>query len=181
MQSYATTPPVQHVDLYRIGAPDELDELGLFATRRWSPWWNGRNEPDALPDGAVTVRLELDGEGRKASISGPPEALARIRRSLDARAFLERSGAATPRGRGLPATRRPAVTSRSRRAMRRPGCWSTRRRWCSGPPVKDGRAYAEIAHTARSAGAFVAIAGLLRARGLSVPEVLAPTSTAASC
>ena len=42
-----------------------------------------------------------------------------------------------------------------------------------GPPVRDGKAYAEIAHTARSVSAFVAIDRLLRAAGFCVPEILA--------
>jgi N-acetylmuramate 1-kinase len=40
-----------------------------------------------------------------------------------------------------------------------------------GPPVRDGRPYAEIAHTAQSVSAFVAIDRALRDGGVSVPEI----------
>ncbi len=50
-----------------------------------------------------------------------------------------------------------------------------------GPPVRGGKAYAEIAHTARSVAAFVAIDRLLRAQGFAVPEIFAQISTTASC
>lgn len=173
VQSYSTTPPVQHVDLYRIGAPEELDELGLFGDDGVVTLVEWPERADALPEGAVTVRLDLDGEGRRATISGPPEALARIRRSLDARAFLERSGATNAersRLAGDASARRYEQVAQGDAAAR---LLVDAPPLVLGPPVRDGRAYAEIAHTARSAGAFVAIAGLLRARGLSVPEVLA--------
>ena len=42
-----------------------------------------------------------------------------------------------------------------------------------GPPVRGGKAYAEIAHTARSVSAFVAIDRLLREAGFAVPEIFA--------
>ena len=42
-----------------------------------------------------------------------------------------------------------------------------------GPPVRDGKPYAEIAHTARSVAAFVAIDRALAAEGFAVPEILA--------
>jgi aminoglycoside/choline kinase family phosphotransferase len=40
-----------------------------------------------------------------------------------------------------------------------------------GPPVRDGKPYAEIAHTAQSVSAFVAIDRALKAGGVSVPEI----------
>jgi hypothetical protein len=40
-----------------------------------------------------------------------------------------------------------------------------------GPPVRDGKPYAVIAHTAQSVTAFVAIDRALRAGGVSVPEI----------
>ena len=42
-----------------------------------------------------------------------------------------------------------------------------------GPPVRGGKAYAEIAHTARSVSAFVAIDRLLHSAGFAVPEIFA--------
>ncbi|TGR16770.1 bifunctional tRNA (adenosine(37)-N6)-threonylcarbamoyltransferase complex ATPase subunit type 1 TsaE/phosphotransferase, partial [Mesorhizobium sp. M1C.F.Ca.ET.196.01.1.1] len=40
-----------------------------------------------------------------------------------------------------------------------------------GPPVRDGKPYAAIAHTAQSVAAFVAIDKALHAAGVSVPEI----------
>ena len=52
-----------------------------------------------------------------------------------------------------------------------------------GPPVRDGKPYAEIAHTAQSVAAFVAIdRALLAGTASSVPEIHARRiSTRASC
>ncbi len=42
-----------------------------------------------------------------------------------------------------------------------------------GPPVRDGKPYAEIAHTAQSVAAFVAIDRALAKGGVAVPEIFA--------
>ncbi len=42
-----------------------------------------------------------------------------------------------------------------------------------GPPVRDGKPYAVIAHTAQSVAAFVAIDRALAKGGVSVPEIFA--------
>jgi aminoglycoside/choline kinase family phosphotransferase len=42
-----------------------------------------------------------------------------------------------------------------------------------GPPVRDGKPYAVIAHTAQSVAAFVAIGRALAAGGVAVPEIFA--------
>lgn len=68
---------IWHADLYRLGHPDEVWELGLddAFTRAISlvEW------PDRLgrhvPDGAMHLTLEADGEGRRAVIRGGRDAL----------------------------------------------------------------------------------------------------------
>src|SRR5262245_32619329 len=55
VQSYATTPPVQHVDLYRLGAPDEVEELGLFRDEQVVTLVEWPERADRMPEGAVTV------------------------------------------------------------------------------------------------------------------------------
>ncbi len=65
---------VSHYDLYRIEAPEELDELGLdealsegAALIEWPEHAAGR-----LPADALQVRLEADGDAaRVATLSGP--------------------------------------------------------------------------------------------------------------
>ncbi|MFN3281111.1 MAG: tRNA (adenosine(37)-N6)-threonylcarbamoyltransferase complex ATPase subunit type 1 TsaE [Tabrizicola sp.] len=63
---------IWHADLYRLTHPDEVWELGLdqaFETAICLVEW-----PDRLgshrPAGALTIRLEAAGEGRRAIISG---------------------------------------------------------------------------------------------------------------
>ena len=73
VQAYATRVPVQHFDLYRLGSPDELDELGFSEAIREGAAiieWPERAE-DALPRDAVHVRLDEEGEGRRITISAP--------------------------------------------------------------------------------------------------------------
>src|SRR5690606_29959423 len=43
-----------------------------------------------------------------------------------------------------------------------------------GPPVRHGKPYALIAHTAQSVSAFVAVGRALAGAGVSVPEIHAP-------
>ncbi|MFN3577231.1 MAG: tRNA (adenosine(37)-N6)-threonylcarbamoyltransferase complex ATPase subunit type 1 TsaE [Tabrizicola sp.] len=69
---------IWHADLYRLTHPDEVWELGLdqaFETAICLVEW-----PDRLgshrPPGALTIRLEAAGEGRRASISGGRDGLA---------------------------------------------------------------------------------------------------------
>jgi aminoglycoside/choline kinase family phosphotransferase len=42
-----------------------------------------------------------------------------------------------------------------------------------GPPVRDGKPYSQIAHLAEDVTPFIAMAGALRARGLSAPAIFA--------
>src|SRR5690606_32478470 len=42
-----------------------------------------------------------------------------------------------------------------------------------GPPVRDGKPYAEIAHTSKTVAAFIAIDKVLREAGIWAPEIYA--------
>lgn len=80
VQVYGAGPDeIWHADLYRLTHPDEVWELGLedaFARAICLVEW-----PDRLgrqrPPGALAVRLEALGEGRRATLEGGREALAR--------------------------------------------------------------------------------------------------------
>lgn len=64
---------IWHADLYRLSHSDEITELGLedaFATAICLIEWPERLGNAAPPD-AMTIRLEPEGEGRKATISAP--------------------------------------------------------------------------------------------------------------
>jgi tRNA threonylcarbamoyl adenosine modification protein YjeE len=175
VQAYDTRIPLQHFDLYRLSSPDELDELGLdeavtdgVVLVEW-PEKAGNH----LPPDVTTIELTDAGAGRIASISGPEEIVARIGRSLSIRDFLDRSG-------WWGAARSHLVgdaSARSYETVRLPGrpdrILMNAPRLVLGPPVRDDRPYAVIAHTAQSVHAFVAIARLLRDAGVSVPEILA--------
>lgn len=72
VQTYDADPDIWHADLYRLGHPDEVLELGLedaFASAICIVEW-----PDRLgvytPDTALRLRLEASGEGRIARLSG---------------------------------------------------------------------------------------------------------------
>jgi tRNA threonylcarbamoyl adenosine modification protein YjeE len=175
VQSYETRLSVAHLDLYRLASPSELAELGLeeaLATGAVLVEWPER-AADALPPGGIRIALAHQGEGRIATIDGPDAAMARVDRSLRLRDFLEGAGWGEAR-------RAPLVGDASARAYedvtvagQPPRIAMNSPRLVLGPPVRDGKPYAEIAHTAQSITAFVAIARLLREADFAAPEVFA--------
>jgi len=75
VQSYVTPlGPVHHFDLWRLGSPADVAELG------WDEALEGivlAEWPERLgplrPGGALEVALEIEGEGRRATLTGWPE------------------------------------------------------------------------------------------------------------
>jgi tRNA threonylcarbamoyladenosine biosynthesis protein TsaE len=68
---------IWHADLYRLGHPDEVWELGLdeaFATAVCLVEWPDRLGRH-LPPGALHLRLEPQGEGRRVTAWGGRDAL----------------------------------------------------------------------------------------------------------
>jgi tRNA threonylcarbamoyl adenosine modification protein YjeE len=175
VQSYETRLPVAHFDLYRLGTPSELDELGFgeqAAEAVTLVEWPER-AGDRLPSDAIEIALEHQREGRLARISAPAAALARLQRSIDIRDFLDGSG-----WRGARRTHFSGdASARSYETVSLPGAPSALLMnsppLVLGPPVRGGKAYAEIAHTARTISAFVAIDRLLLRAGFAVPEIYA--------
>ena len=165
---------VAHADLYRLAAAGELDEVGLedaLAEGAVLVEW-----PERLPQDFSSERLDLafalDGEGRRVEIFGAGAWPARLARSFDIRAFLDRadfSGAA----------RLPLAGDASHRAYERIVRNSATsilmnapaRR--EGPPVAAGRSYDAIAHRALDVRPFVALDLALREAGIRVPEIQA--------
>ncbi len=173
VQTYPLRIAIGHFDLYRIGDPEELVELGLdeaLADGAVLIEWPQR-AGDHLPPDAVSIRLDHDGSGRLASITGPDQALARIARSLEIRAFLDANGRQG-------AERRFLLGDASVRAyetihgdavellMNAP-------RRELGPIIRDGKRYAEIARVAEDMGPFIALDLFLASRGFRVPAILA--------
>ncbi|MDQ2705932.1 MAG: tRNA (adenosine(37)-N6)-threonylcarbamoyltransferase complex ATPase subunit type 1 TsaE, partial [Pseudomonadota bacterium] len=174
VQSYEARVPLHHFDLYRLGSPDELDELGLdemLAAGAALVEWPER-AGDRLPEGTVAVELMHDGEGRQARIAGTGATFERIARSMAMRDFLAEAGW----GEAVRRYFTGDASARSYETVALPG--ETRvlmnsPRLVLGPPVRDGKPYALIAHTAQSVAAFVAVDRALAKRGFSVPEIYA--------
>ncbi|MBZ9661852.1 tRNA (adenosine(37)-N6)-threonylcarbamoyltransferase complex ATPase subunit type 1 TsaE [Mesorhizobium sp. ESP-6-4] len=173
VQSYETRVPVHHFDLYRLSAPDELDELGLddalsqgAALIEWP-----ERAADRLPETALWVDLAEQGDGRVARLSGQGPIYDRVARSLAMRDFLASAGWGE-------ASRRYFVGDASARSYeivslpgKAPRVLMNSPRLVLGPPVRDGKPYAVIAHTAQSVAAFVAIDRALLGAGVSVPAI----------
>jgi tRNA threonylcarbamoyl adenosine modification protein YjeE len=173
VQSYDTRIPVHHFDLYRLSSAAEIDELGFeeaVAQGAALVEWPERAE-DYLPKTSVLIELVQHGEGRLARLSGQGAAFDRVARSLAMREFLKSAGWGEARRRhfiGDASARSYEIVSL---AGQMPRVLMNSPRLVLGPPVRDGRPYAEIAHTAQSVSAFVAIDRALRAGGVSVPEI----------
>ncbi len=165
---------VAHADLYRLEAAAELDEIGVedaLADGAVLVEW-----PKRLPHGLSGERLDLaftlEGEGRRVEIAAAGAWPARLRRSFEIRAFLDRAGL-------LGATRHPLAGDASSRAYERVARNGTtsilmnapERR--EGPPVAGGRSYDAVAHRALDVRPFVALDLALRRAGINAPEIQA--------
>ncbi len=78
VQTYEGAPDIWHADLYRLGHPDEVLELGLeaaFAEAICVIEW-----PDRLgrflPDESLKLTFATEGEGRRLTATGPDRLLA---------------------------------------------------------------------------------------------------------
>lgn len=172
-------PPVLHADLYRLSDPSEMVELGLDdaddpAVRLIE--WPGQAGESAFP-GAVTLALEMQGEGaRQATLTGPQDLLDRIARSLDIRAFLataNHSGADRQRLLG------DASTRRYERVVDKPLIVMDAARQPDGPVVRpdtglaqqDAKPYSQLVHLAESVHAFSAVGTALGQEGFAAPAI----------
>lgn len=173
VQSYDTRVPVHHFDLYRLSSASELDELGFddaLAQGAALVEWPERAEAH-LPDSTLWIELAHQGEGRMARLSGQGAAFDRMTRSMAMRDFLDKAGWGE-------ASRRFFVGDASARSYEivsltglAPRVLMNSPRLVLGPPVRDGKPYAVIAHSAQTVTAFVAIDRALHAAGVSVPEI----------
>ncbi|MFI0846660.1 tRNA (adenosine(37)-N6)-threonylcarbamoyltransferase complex ATPase subunit type 1 TsaE [Mesorhizobium sp. IMUNJ 23232] len=175
VQTYDGRVPVVHFDLYRLGSPSELDELGLdeaLAEGAAVIEWPDR-AGDRLPAESVSVALSHEGEGRLAVISGTGPAFDRVVRSLAIRDFLGQAGAGEAKRVPFPGDASARAYETIHAENQPPRVLMNSPRLVLGPPVKDGKPYAIIAHTAQTVAAFVAMARAIRERGIAAPEVLA--------
>jgi tRNA threonylcarbamoyl adenosine modification protein YjeE len=172
VQSYDLRIPVAHFDLYRIADAAEIDELGFdealsdgVCLVEWPEKGLG-----ALPAEGIWLTFVHEGDGRRVSIDGPAPALARIRRSLAIRAFLDEAGYRD-------ATRRHLTGDASVRAYEHVYAGGTRLvlmdapHHAPGPILAHGKYYQQIAHIAEDVKPFIAIGRHLVSRGLRAPAI----------
>ena len=172
VQSYPGRIPTHHLDLYRLPEGSDLDELGFdeaisegVAMVEWP-----ERADHVLPADRIRITLSHEGAGRSAAISAPEETFARLRRSLDIRAFLITAGLGD-------ATRTFLLGDASTRAYETVSDGGPKRilmnapRRPDGPPIRDGKPYSQIAHLAESVTPFVAIARALTERGFCAPRI----------
>jgi tRNA threonylcarbamoyl adenosine modification protein YjeE len=169
---------VVHADLYRVGHPGELAELGVDDDAGNSVVlleWPDR-AGDVLPPDRLDIALTLTAQGgpnqRHAELTAYGSFAARLERLAIIRQFLADEGLGdAPREhvQGDASTRAyERITHEGRKfvlmnAPRRP----------DGPPVRGGLPYSAIAHLAEDVQPFVAMSRGLRDRGLSAPHVYA--------
>jgi N-acetylmuramate 1-kinase len=173
VQSYDLRIPVAHFDFYRLSDPAELDELGLdealdtgIVLAEW-PEKGG----DRLPKDRIDLAFETEGTGRKLVITGPDAALARIRRSLLIRSFLNDRGYAKVQRHHLTGDASSRCYERVTREDGQGLVLMDSPRQPDGPPIRDGKSYSQIAHLAEDIYPFVAIGRYLKFRGFAAPEI----------
>ncbi|PDS79383.1 tRNA (adenosine(37)-N6)-threonylcarbamoyltransferase complex ATPase subunit type 1 TsaE [Rhizobium sp. L43] len=173
VQSYDLRIPVSHFDLYRLGNPDELTELGFdealengICLVEWPEMAEGE-----LPAERVALTLHHEGSGRRAMIKASDPQAARIHRVLAIRTFLDDAGYPDVKRRFLTgdASLRAYEAIYPNAAQRK--ILMDWRPHPEGPPVYDGKPYPKVAHLAQDAYPFVAIADALRERGFATPEI----------
>ena len=73
--------PLVHADLYRLKDPQEAEETGLSEYRHGAALiaeWPEMAGGFAHEAGCLSILLESDGEGRKATVNGGPDWLGRL-------------------------------------------------------------------------------------------------------
>jgi hypothetical protein len=179
MQSYELPRfALAHVDLYRVGDPSELAELGVDDVTadavlliEWPDRAGGSLPADRF-DLALTLSSFHGPSYRKARLTGYGRCAARVERIKALRRFLDEAGY-------TPAERAPLAgdaSTRSYERLTRGGetivLMNSPPR-ADGPPVHDGKSYSAIAHLAEAVTPFVAMARALRQRGFSAPKIFA--------
>lgn len=154
VQTYDSTPPIWHADLYRLTDASEIDELGLtdalpdsIALIEWP------DRMDAVP-GALTLRLSNDPDPdlRRIEIIGDPARWDRARRAAERAAFAQAAGWAEAQVEFL------AGDASARRYFRL---------------TRDGETAVLMDADAATLAPYLAMTDWLRTRGFDAPRVLA--------
>lgn len=168
---------VIHADLYRVGAEEELVELGAEEWRDGAALiveWPDR-APALLDRPRLDVALSFDPEsgGRHATLSGASPLLGRLARRAALARMLEGSGWA---GAGRETIQGDASTRLYERLVKPGGetaVLMVAPAQPDGPPVRRGKPYSAIARLAESVHAFAAMDRALVREGVSAPRILA--------
>ena len=178
VQSYALPRiTLVHADLYRVGDPSELAELGLdeadnaAVLLEWPDRAEGHLPIDRL-DVALTLAPREGLSARHARITGFGRFAPRVRRMQAIRRFLDESGFGDADRRFLQGDASTRAYERLKIGSRRAVLMNAPRR-PDGPAVRGGLPYSAIAHLAEDVKPFVAMARALKGRGLSAPEIYA--------
>ena len=175
VQSYDTIRvPVVHVDLYRIGSPAEVTELGLeefLAKSLMIIEWPERLPEDISPD-RLKISFTGSGDTRDLKLKAAGKWIEILKRNEKINEFVNQSqvtGGTRSHFEGDASARRyeqvagNAATLLLMDMPSRP----------DGPVVKNGKPYSAIAHLAEGIGAVVAINDYLFNLGYSVSQVYA--------
>jgi tRNA threonylcarbamoyl adenosine modification protein YjeE len=181
VQPYEGVPDILHADLYRLGAAEEIDELGLtdaldshICLIEWA-----EKAQSLLPAPNVTIALSLhekDNAARRLHISAPAHIIAALEAASARDAQLQKFLATTP---WRDATRAPLAGDASTRRYERLHLGAKKAvlmDWAAapdGPAVYDGKPYSQVAHLAEAMPQFADMVTWLRAAGLAAPTLYA--------
>ncbi len=172
-----------HFDLYRLSAPEELDELGfdhLVEAGAALVEWPER-AVNRLPAERLEINFAEPGNAdlvtRNVLVSGHGAWAGRARRLQAIHELIRNAGfdgddvrlsalAGDASSRHYGRLVRPTRSPRSCLVMDWP-------RQADGPPVRDGVPYSQIAKLAEDVRPFLAIAHALQVNGLSAPRIMA--------
>ena len=175
IQTYVETRvPVAHVDLYRLGAAPNIEELGLnelVSSHLLLVEWPSLAMEDLSPD-SLTLEFSGAAYSRYIQASGAGAWMQALTRNTQIQSFLTAQG----------------IDSKTRRFLE--GDASSRRyekvqghngplilmdmpQRPDGPPVKDGKPYSAIAHLAENIRSVVAVNDQLCVMGYGAPEIQA--------
>ncbi|MGL5736677.1 MAG: tRNA (adenosine(37)-N6)-threonylcarbamoyltransferase complex ATPase subunit type 1 TsaE, partial [Beijerinckiaceae bacterium] len=167
--------PIVHADLFRIGNPAELEEIGwedngddALLIVEWAERAGDMLSADRL---AITFAI-TDGNAREATIEGFGKFAPVIARNRAIKEFLVQAGWAR-------AERHFMLGDASARAYERlkldgrTAILMISPKRPDGPPIRWGKPYSTIAKLAESVHAFVAVDHGLRQAGINAPEIYA--------
>jgi N-acetylmuramate 1-kinase len=175
VQAYDTKLAVAHFDLYRLNDPHEIDELGLdealqsgIALIEWP-----QKAAALLPNDCINISLTHDGNGRIATIECSQAVANRVGRTLALRAFLQRCGHGLKLRRPFAGDASPRVYELIDGVNHEALVVMDQRASPAGPPVWNGMAYRDVAHTTNpTVHPFVTIGTELGSKGFATPQIL---------